>query len=41
MVNKEEVEFKAGALLKLQPSMDWHNAYVLNASYTNFNLNIL
>ena len=30
MVNKEEVEFKAGALLKLQPSMDWHNAYVLN-----------
>jgi len=30
MVNEEEVEFKAGALLKLQPSMDWHNAYVLN-----------
>jgi hypothetical protein len=30
MVNEEEEEFKAGALLKLQPSMDWHNAYVLN-----------
>ena len=30
MVNEEEVEFKAGALLKLHSSMDWHNAYVLN-----------
>jgi hypothetical protein len=25
-----EEEFKAGALLKLQPSIYWHNAYVLN-----------
>ena len=30
MVNEEEVEFKAGALLKLQPSMDWHNAYIID-----------
>jgi streptogramin lyase len=33
MVKAEQIyeeEFKAGALLKLQPSMDWHNAYVLN-----------
>lgn len=30
MVNQEQVEFKTGALLKLQPSMDWHNAYIID-----------
>ncbi len=30
MVNEEEVEFKAGALLKLHSSMDWHNAYIID-----------
>lgn len=25
-----EEEFKTGALLKLQPGMEWHNAYVID-----------
>jgi hypothetical protein len=30
MVNEEEVEFKAGALLKLKSSIEWHSAYFID-----------